>query len=110
MVYAKQNVGYLSSSPYSRKMFSIVPKEKVANAGIVQIASYWRDCIHTLNHTVAPPKPSNGDELQSFQIIRTYRTPNILLNYTFAENEGGRDTLSLMNGTKITIFLNQMSG
>ena len=87
-------------------MFSIVPKESLNSPEIIQIASYWGDCIHTLNHTKLTPKFGNEDEDLSYQIVRKYRTPNILLNYTFKENEGGKDTLSLLNGTKLTIYLN----
>jgi hypothetical protein len=108
VVYSKETSGYGVRKGYSRKMYSMLEKENLPDSFPVQIAGYWSDCIHTLNVTLTKPKvvqsefspeTSKGlflnslpksltalteDETQ-FQIIRKYRTPSLLLNYTFDE-------------------------
>ena len=137
VVYTKSNSGYGYRGGYSQKMYSILEKEALFDSFPVQVAGYWNDCIHTINETNSSPVPpsssssasdslnslfltenirknrvveTENDDLLRYQLIRKYRTPELILNYTFSMGEGKRDTLKLLKDINLKIYLNQVSG
>lgn len=126
VIYTKRNSSYGNGNGYSRKMYSQIDKSQLFDPHTVQVTGYWQDCYHTINETVSDldsvsrfgnnnfsidSKVNFEDEtMRKYQIIRKYRTPEMILNYTFNSNEGGKNPLKLLADLDLKIYLNQISG